>query len=318
MKLLRLLLVAVAIGVIVGVAYVNQATEPAAGKMANAAQKFLDSLSENQKKQAHFAFDDKERTNWHFVPVQNNDKKPTRKGLPLGEMDGNQRAAALDLLRAGTSPDGFAKATTIFSLEGILRDLETSGAMVRNPGWYFVTIFGDPSKTGKWGWRIEGHHLSLNFTMDGGRVIGATPAFFGANPALVKDGPRKGQRTLPEAEDLARDLFKSLDKDQQAVALLKEPIKETPEEKDRPNVGDPVGLTAAKMTEKQRDTLMKLLESYTNRMPEDVAREEWRLGPGRRPRQDFLRLLRRNRARPTAHLQDPGADVHRRVPERSA
>jgi hypothetical protein len=277
MKLLRLLLAVTALAVVVGVAYVNQNTEPAATKMANAAQKFLDTLSENQKKQTLFDFDDKERINWHFVPVQNNDKKPTRKGLPLGEMDGKQRTAALELLRAGTSPDGYTKATTIFSLEEILRDLETGGAMVRNTGWYFVAVFGTPSKTGKWGWRIEGHHLALNFTLDGGRVVSSTPAFFGANPATVKDGPRKGQRTLPEAEDMARDLFKSLDKDQQATALQKEHFKETPEAKDRPNVGDPVGLAAAKMTQKQRDLLMKLLESYTTRMPEDVAAEEMRL-----------------------------------------
>src|SRR5262249_20864162 len=129
MKLLRLVLAVTALAVVVGVAYVNQTTQPAAPKMANAAQKFLETPSENPKKQTLLDFDDKERTNWHFVPVQNNDKKPTRKGLPLGEMDGKQRTAALELLRAGTSPDGYTKATTIFSLEEILRDLETGGAM---------------------------------------------------------------------------------------------------------------------------------------------------------------------------------------------
>jgi hypothetical protein len=276
MKLTRLLLAVAVVAVIAGVAYVNQVNQPTAVKMADAAQNFLDTLSEVQKKQAQFDFNDKERINWHFVPVQNADKKPTRKGLPLGEMDGKQRTAALALLRAGTSPDGYTKATTIISLEEILRELETSGAMVRNPGWYFLSIYGPPSKTGKWGWRIEGHHLSLNFTLDGGRVISATPAFFGANPATVKDGPRKGLRTLPEAEDLARELFKSLDKDQQAAALQPKHFPETPEAKDRPAVGDPVGVAGAKMTEKQRDVLLKLLQSYTNRMPEDVGEEEFR------------------------------------------
>jgi hypothetical protein len=275
-KLSRLLLAVAVVAALVGIAYVNQINQPTAVKMADAAEKFLATLSEEQKKQTLFAFDDKERTNWHFIPVQNADKKPTRKGLPLGEMDGKQRTAALELLRAGTSADGYIKATTIISLEEVLRELETAGAMVRNPGWYFVAIFGTPSKTGKWGWRLEGHHLSLNFTLDGGKVVSSTPAFFGANPATIKDGPRKGQRTLAEAEDLARELYKSLDKDQKTLALRKEHFKETPEAKDRPDIGEPVGLPAVKMNDKQRDLLMRLLESYTARLPDDVGGEEMR------------------------------------------
>src|SRR5204862_1402912 len=127
-------------------------------------------------------------------------------------------AAALALVKAGTSMSSYDKAVTIMSLEAILRDLEKAGAMVRNPDWYFFTVFGTPSKTGKWGWRVEGHHLSLNFTLDGSKVISATPAFFGANPATVKDGPRKGLRTLSEAEDLARQLIKALNEEQRKVA----------------------------------------------------------------------------------------------------
>src|SRR5262249_32433846 len=152
--------------------------------------------------------------NWHFIPLQDQEKKSTRKGLPLAEMNADQRKAALDLLKAGTSPGGDKKATTIMSLEAILKELEKGGAMVRNPDWYFFSIFGKPSNSGRWGWRVEGHHLALNFVVDGGKVVSSTPAFFGANPAKVKGGPRDGLRTLPEAEDLARDLFNSLDGDQ--------------------------------------------------------------------------------------------------------
>jgi hypothetical protein len=269
------LLALAAAAVLVGLAYVNQATEPAGARMATAAQKFLDSLKDDQKAKAVFKFDDAERTNWHFVPRQDDKKQATRKGLRLEEMTDEQKKAALELLKAGTSEGGYTKATTIMSLENVLAQLEgEKGQMVRNPGWYFVTVFGTPSKTGKWGWRIEGHHLSLNFTLEGGRVVSSTPCFFGANPATIKDGDKKGQRTLPEAEDLARELFKSLDKDQQAVAFRKEAFGEPKEEKAAPEVGDPVGLSAAKMTDKQKDTLRKLLESYTARMPGDVGDAE--------------------------------------------
>jgi hypothetical protein len=271
MRLHRLLLAVVLVVALVGVAYVGQAPEPAGSRMAGAAQKFLDTLKEDQKARATFAFDDKERTNWHFVPLEDKEKNPTRKGLRLEDMTKEQHDAALDMVRAGTSPGGYTKATTIMSLEAILKDLEKGKGPVRNPGWYFFTVFGKPSKAGRWGWRVEGHHLSLNFTIDNGQVVSSTPAFFGANPASVMGGDRKGLRTLPEAEDLARELFKSLDKDQQAVALQKQDFGEPAAQKAEAGVGAPKGLPGAKLTEQQRDLLWRLIEAYAHRMPADIA-----------------------------------------------
>ncbi len=273
MKLLR---ACVALGLIVGlagVAFVQQANESAGVKMTAAAQKFLDTLSREQKEKAIISFDDKERTNWHFVPLEK-DKKSTRKGLPLEAMSAEQKAAALNLLRAGTSEKGYTQATTIMSLESILKELEQDKGPVRNPGWYFFSVFGNPAKTGKWGWRVEGHHLSLNFTVDSGKVIGATPALFGANPAIVKDGPRKGLRSLPGAEDFARELFGSLDEKQRKVAFRAEQFPEIEQAKAGPNVGEPVGLAAEKMNEKQRNLLTKLVYDYASRMPADIAAVE--------------------------------------------
>src|SRR5204862_6055416 len=118
----------------------------------------------------------------------------------------------------GTSERGDVAAVTIMSLESILRDQEKKGAMVRNPEWYFFTVFGTPGKTGSWGWRVEGHHLSLNFTMEGMQIVSATPNFFGANPAEIKSGAKKGVRVLSPTEELAFELFKALDGEQQKVA----------------------------------------------------------------------------------------------------
>src|SRR5262249_30464446 len=146
-----------------GVAYVSQLVEPTGVKMVGAADKFLGTLTPEKKAKATFAFDDKERSNWHFVPLEKG-KKPTRKGLSLEEMTPEQKQAALDLLHSGTSPGGYGQATTIMSLEAILKELEKGSGPTRNPEWYFFSVFGTPSKTGKWGWRVEGHHLSLNFT----------------------------------------------------------------------------------------------------------------------------------------------------------
>jgi hypothetical protein len=271
MKLSRIVLALVVLASLTGLAYVAQKAEAPGVKMVLAAQKFLDSLSADQKGRTTFAFDSKERTNWYFVPKQDKQRKATRKGLALEDMKPEQKKLALGLLAAGTSKHGHKEAVTIMSLEAILRDLEKNGTNVRDPEWYFFTIFGTPSKTGKWGWRVEGHHLSLNFTMDGTQVVASTPAFFGANPATVKAGERKGLRTLASAEDLPKQLLKALEPEQRKIAEQKEKFREIEQANIAPTVGNPVGLPAAKMNDSQKAILMKLLLSYTERMPEEVG-----------------------------------------------
>src|SRR5262249_44434271 len=146
---------------VAGLAYVAQQAESSGSNMVSAANAFIDSLKEDQKAKAMFLFDSEERINWNFVPLQDKSRRATRKGLPLEDMTAEQKKAALALVKAGTSEIGNETANKIMSLESILKVQERTGAMVRNPEWYFFTIFGMPSKTGKWGWRVEGHHLSL-------------------------------------------------------------------------------------------------------------------------------------------------------------
>jgi hypothetical protein len=274
LKLTRMLVALALVVGLAGVAYVSQANEPPGVKMAEAADKLLASLDPEQKAQATFNFDDPERTNWHFIPLQDNQRRSTRKGLPLEAMTEAQQAAARELLKAGTGQDGFQAATTIMSLENILAELEKGGAMVRKPGWYFFTLFGTPSKTGRWGWRVEGHHLSLNFVVDGGQIVSATPAFFGANPAVVKQGPQKGKHTLSNADNLARELFLALDDAQRKTAYQAKEFPEIEARNKAPHVGQPRGLPASQMTDKQRALLIKLLEAYAQRMTPNVAAAE--------------------------------------------
>ncbi|HZZ78118.1 MAG TPA: DUF3500 domain-containing protein [Gemmataceae bacterium] len=287
MKSHKIALALLALAAVTGIAYVAQQAGSGAN-MVSAAEGFVSKLTADQKKQAVYDFDSDERFRWEFIPLQDSKtRKYTRKGLPLEEMTAEQKKAALDLVKAATSDSGYTAATTIMSLEGILLAQEgKKGAMVRNPGWYFFTIFGTPSKTGKWGWRVEGHHLSINFTMEGTQVVASTPCFFGANPAEVKSGPDKGKRILPQSEDYARDLFKSLDEEQKKVAFSKTPFDEPGENpkgtkgyKPRtktPATREPYGLAAAKMTKEQKATLLKLVKSYTERLQPDVATLEWK------------------------------------------
>lgn len=285
----RLSALAVTIAVFTAVAIVGQ-SEPktSGGKMQEAAGKFLAALSPELKKKASFSFSDPHRTKWYFTPQQEK-RTFTRKGVRLEEMNAEQKSASMALLKSGLSPKGYEQATTILTLEGLLKELEGSkGAMVRNNAWYFVSVFGEPSATGKWGWRFEGHHLSVNYTLDRGEVVSATPLLFASNPADVKAGSKKGLRALPAIEDHARALIKSLDEKQDAVARQAREFAEIREGQPRADVGNPVGITAADLSRAQRDTLEKLLEAYTERMPEDVAAAELKRAKGTPPGKLFF------------------------------
>jgi hypothetical protein len=277
-KLTRLVLILASVGGLAGLALLSKEEAPVSAQMSDAADKFLASLSDEQKKKAIFDFDDKHRTEWFFTPQQDNKTlTATRKGLRFEELSDEQRKLALDLLRTGTSRTGYNQATTIMSLESILKETEPkrAGGMIRNPDWYFISIFGKPSKTGKWGWRFEGHHLSVNFTIDRGQIASVTPFFFGANPAEVKAGPKKGQRTLPEIEDAARELIKSLDDEQKKAAHRDNQFPEIAEKAVAANPGEPVGIAGEKLSDKQKGILLKLVKAYTDRMPDAIGSAEF-------------------------------------------
>jgi hypothetical protein len=235
-------------------------------QMATAARRVLTSLDRDQLAKATFEFDSPERLNWHFIPRE-------RKGLPIKEMTPAQRALMFGLLHTGVGAAGYLKATTIMSLEQVLKDLEKGSGQVRDPERYFLTVFGRPSDRGKWGWRVEGHHLSLNFTLDEGKITSATPAFFGANPAEVRQGTREGLRTLAETEDRALRLVQALNPDQQKAAIVAETAPKdiraanTPQ----PPTEEAVGIEFTRLSEEQRELLKALVETYAEDMPGEVG-----------------------------------------------
>jgi hypothetical protein len=239
--------------------------------MAEAANRFLAALTPEQRAKATFAFEEDERQNWHFVPVE-------RKGLALRDMTSAQKHLATALLSAGLSQQGYLKAESVMSLEDVLRVIEHGTGPERDPEKYYVSIFGTPSTGGTWGYRVEGHHLSQNYTVVGGHVAGA-PSFFGANPAEVKEGPRKGLRVLGAEEDLGRAVIQALDPEQRKVAIVDpQAYKDilTFESRRAALKGQPSGLQASKMSARQLESLMALLEEYTRNMPDQIAeaREE--------------------------------------------
>jgi len=244
-------------------AYVEQT----GSRMAAAASRFLASLSKPQAEKTTFAYDSLERLNWHFIPRG-------RKGVPIKELSSEQRALAFGLIQSGLGGSGFLKATTIMSLEQVLKELEKGSGPVRDPELYYLSIFGDPSDRGKWGWRVEGHHLSLNFVLEDGKISAATPVFFGANPAEVRQGPRQGLRTLGDREDRALRLLQALDENQRKSAMFAE--KAPPEIRaantPQPPTDPAVGIAYTDLTEDQKTMLRSLVESYGEDMPSEIAK----------------------------------------------
>ncbi len=182
-------------------------------EMISTASEFIASLDTTQRASALFQFDDEERSNWFFTPVD-------RKGVPYKAMNEEQRAAARRLLQVFLSVDGFAKTEDVRSLESVLAEIEVNGRFDRDPELYFFSIFGQPDMEAPWALRYEGHHLAFNWTFAGGAGIASTPQFLGSNPAEVRSGPRMGTRVLHREEDLARELVTSLSDEQKSDAIM--------------------------------------------------------------------------------------------------
>ncbi len=240
-----------------------------ASDMVAAAEKFLGTLNADQKKLATYPLTDAERENWNFVPI-------ARNGLPFNKTSTMQQALGIALLRTGLSHTGVAKAQAIMQLEFVLKELENDKPPGRrDPTNYFVTIFGEPSTTKSWGWRFEGHHLSLNFTVIDGQHVFFAPSFMGSNPAEVRQGPRKGERVLAREEDLGLELINSLDESQRKIAIFApDALKEiVTTNKKRVDPLKPEGIPAAKLKPAQKEKLMALVKVYLNRARPELADE---------------------------------------------
>jgi len=260
------------------------AAERSSAAMAAAGAKFLASLTPDQRQQATFAFDSEERMRWHFIPTE----MFPRKGVLVRSMTAAQRTLAHELLKSGLSQRGYMTASQIMDLETVLGALEAAQRaaappradgrpaptpLERDPGKYFFSVFGTPSSTDTWGWRVEGHHVSLHFTVVNGSLVAGAPTFFGSNPAEVREGPKKGLRILGAEEDAARALLDSLDASQRTKAIVNETAPGDMITMANVTISplSPTGLGADAMTPAQRDLLMKLVDVYTGYMAADIA-----------------------------------------------
>ena len=198
---------------------VTRADQPlAAVQMADTGVRLLDSLDQAQKAKATYQYMDGERLFWYYPPLN-------RHGLPLRDMEQRQRELALDLMASGLTESSYEQAKQIIDHELVLGEIEKETGTVsyrRDPELYYFTVFGEPGGEDPWGWRVEGHHISLNYSVWRDKVISMTPFFFGANPAEVRKGAKTGLRILGRSQDMAFELMDSLDAGQRSRAIIYE------------------------------------------------------------------------------------------------
>lgn len=213
-----------------------------------------------------FAFTEDERFDWAYTPGY-------RKGVPIRDMTPAQRAAAAALMRSTLSVPGVAKAEAIMALEAVLAEVEGSSLDYRDPEKYFISVFGAPGRH-PWGWRLEGHHLSVNVTVAAPGAVSLTPVFLGSNPAEIPGGPRKGERVQRDEYALALRLAESLDAGQRDRVLLRDRslgnVVAGPGRGDR--LKTPQGLPVASLTADQQVILMQLVAAYVGLARDEIGR----------------------------------------------
>lgn len=243
------------------VLYVNSYAQQ--NDMLKAAQHFLALLTPDQKEKTVYAYNDSERYAWYYVP------KDDRKGLKINDMTPVQRSAAASLIKTALSKNGYDKATAIINLEKVLKVVEqrTEDDHYRDTGKYFFTIFNNPADNNIWGWRIDGHHLSLNFSFASGKLVAVTPGFFGSNPAVVLSGPQKGLEILKDETQLGLELINALDDVQKQKAIYNKdaPADILTTNKRTAILENKDGIAYSELNKEQQKIFIQLLSIYIQR-----------------------------------------------------
>ena len=246
-----------------------------AGEITDAVRTWLDGLDDAQRAMASFPFETAERFVWAYTPGP-------REGLAIRDMRPDQRAASSAIVAAAMSSRTAAEIAAIIALETILGQIEQAGGRGgwtrRDPELYWFAVFGEPGSASPWSWRLGGHHVAVQVTIADDRVIGVTPSFLGANPAVIPMGPRAGERTLPGEEGLARALLAELTPAEARVAVVDgaapaDIVTGIGRDADLRSV--PMGIRHADLGAPRQVALERLIRHYVDRVRPEVADATW-------------------------------------------
>lgn len=259
--------VATSEGIVAGL-FPIQSTGLSTASLAEAGAAFLATLNDIHLSRAHFPIDDPEWRNWSNVDVG----IFARHGVSLEEMDATQKAAAWNLLRVSLSAQGLKTTQDIMKTEQTLLELNEESIRYGEEKYYF-TVMGIPSATEPWGWQLDGHHLVINYFIQGGQVV-MTPTFLGGEPVVAQSGKYAGNTILQDEQNLGLAFMNSLDATQRREATVQTektgnaPMAAANEDN---MILDYVGLPGSALDSAQRAKLVELIAQYVGTMRDDQA-----------------------------------------------
>lgn len=279
-----------------------------AAAMREAAVAFLSTLEGGKRAAAARPWSDPGRERWSGFPG-------ARAGIAWRDLDASQRKAAVALLRTGLGERGLEMFDGIRVLEGVLRRQEAA-AVRRNPDWrhpglYHLAVFGSPTPKLPWGWRLEGHHLSWNFTLAGERIA-ITPRFQGADPATAQEPGHAGLRVLGPEEDAARRVVAGLDAARRGRAVLSARVPALPSPRGDPDLtrARRRGIPLAELTAPQQALVWSLLEAWAAALHPELAKREIRRAKARNPGRLHFAWMGSTRAGAPCWFRLHGDTVH--------
>ncbi|MBS1608511.1 MAG: DUF3500 domain-containing protein [Bacteroidetes bacterium] len=256
-------------------------------EIRQAAQTFIDSLTPLQKKRALLDFTDTSRVKWNNLPVG----LRARAGINIGNLSDNQRKLVHRMLSASLSSQGYLKATSIMHLDNLLnmyvdtlhQRKEMDDDMyqfMRDLKWshqnYYIAFFGNPQTDANWGYKIEGHHLSLNFTFNN-QQLSVTPMFVGTDPAEYPILEYAGWRVLSKEEDYGLKLIKTMTAAQQKKATMSNEVPGdiiTAAESGKRLI-DNWGIKGTELTKPQQEILKYIIREFVFNLEYEKAVKEY-------------------------------------------
>jgi Protein of unknown function (DUF3500) len=242
---------------------VSFATQIKAQDLVGKANAFIKLLNDEQRTKALYPFDTAERYRFMYIPLED------RKGISVNELNPAQRMALMDLLHTCLSEETVKKVNDIMQLDNVLKELEHRKPEdhFRDPGKYFVTVFGIPSATTIWGWRFEGHHVAFHFSADKKQLVAGTPGFLGSNPAIVLDGPQKNKEVLKEETDMGFALLHALSREElkKAVTDTVAPNEIITVASRKAMIDKPAGIRFGELSSANQQRLLQLINLYVHR-----------------------------------------------------